>query len=302
MDDTKPSLDTDYVSFSLEGDIRSPRTPTWSPPTPSSPFDYRKFLSTPEPSDSKPQPHSVGPPPDAPLPWVWQCHLCRNRYALGVTRRCLYDGHYYCSGDASQPNLKKKKKGVACSSEFDYEGWEEYGEWRQRALKEVENPKVPRACEKCAFPSQCRTPAVLDPTKKDKKATLPVVLVAETQKKTEEATGLSITNASSDTTMTDSTSTGRSSMVDFDTILKDLIRDEEELLREFEIENKKLKESKSPERKRSGSKERNFSKKFNFLEDEEELPQNEATQSFQDSVLSMFDAIAKSRSGKGKSP
>lgn len=166
MDTQKPVLDTYYLNLGQEGDTISPRSTSWSPSTPSSPFDYRTFLSPPTSELKSRETNSqstVPPPPDVPQPWVWQCHLCRSRFSLGVTRRCLYDGHYYCSGEASQPNLKKKRKAQACSSEFDYEGWEAYGQWRQRALEETNNSKVLRACETCAFPSQCRTPAALIP-------------------------------------------------------------------------------------------------------------------------------------------
>ncbi|KAF2456941.1 hypothetical protein BDY21DRAFT_269818, partial [Lineolata rhizophorae] len=38
----------------------------------------------------------LAPPPQAPLPWLWQCHLCQRMYPLGTTRRCLEDGHYFC--------------------------------------------------------------------------------------------------------------------------------------------------------------------------------------------------------------
>ena len=166
MDNIKTTvLEARYVSFDRDGDIRSPRTPVWLPPTPALPFEYERIL-TPPANETKS--NAATPPPTMPLPWVWQCHLCRNRYALGVTRRCLYDGHYYCSGDTVQPNLKKKKV-RACSSEFDYDGWEEYGDWKVKILQEQGNSRVLRGCETCVFPSQCRTPAALCPPKKEKK-------------------------------------------------------------------------------------------------------------------------------------
>ncbi|KAK0122491.1 hypothetical protein ONS95_010721 [Cadophora gregata] len=37
------------------------------------------------------------PPPSFPFPWIWQCHLCGSVYRLGVTRRCLEDGHFFCA-------------------------------------------------------------------------------------------------------------------------------------------------------------------------------------------------------------
>lgn len=172
-----PAINTNYIRFDDDNDdFRSPRTPNWAPmsPTLTSPFDYTKFFAT---SPAEPPSNLPFPPqPDNPLPWIWQCHLCRNRYPLGVTRRCLYDGHYYCSGGADQPNLKKKKKGVACSSEFDYDGWEDYGDWRRQVLQLVPNPRILMDCETCDFPSQCRTPLAISPRKKSKKAVPPVVL------------------------------------------------------------------------------------------------------------------------------
>lgn len=147
---------------------RSPRTPVWGASALRTPFDFEKYFPrSPLPPQLK---TTVPPPPDLPLPWVWQCHLCRNRYPLGVTRRCLYDGHYYCSGETNVKNLKKKKKGHACSSEFDYEGWDEYGEWKRKALQRITNARAPQKCENCDFPSMCRTPVDQYPVKKERKS------------------------------------------------------------------------------------------------------------------------------------
>src|SRR5579871_4334751 len=38
------------------------------------------------------------PPPPTPLHWLWQCHICQQRYPLSATRRCLEDGHFFCAG------------------------------------------------------------------------------------------------------------------------------------------------------------------------------------------------------------
>ncbi|KAJ9651184.1 hypothetical protein H2198_009539 [Neophaeococcomyces mojaviensis] len=107
------------------------------------------------------------PPPDKPLSWVWQCHMCRSRYPLSVTRRCLIDGHYYCSGDSNnQRNTKRRRKAQSCTSEFDYVGWRDWGQWRRKcmALQSLTN-MVARGpgsrlmltgCQGCNFPSQCR--------------------------------------------------------------------------------------------------------------------------------------------------
>lgn len=113
-------------------------------------------------------------PPAEPLPWIWQCHVCKSRYPLSVTRRCLIDGHLYCSGQASSPQKdsakRRKKDGQGCTSEFDYAGWAEWGNWKRKVLAlntyaqaamdrerrvRVRNPII-WGCEGCNFPSQCR--------------------------------------------------------------------------------------------------------------------------------------------------
>ena len=161
---SRPRLDLGSIDNTEDDDdLRSPRTPIYQPTSPFSsslsPFDPAKLfssLSAPlSPRGAAPTNKAL-PPPSDPLAWVWQCHLCRSRWALGVTRRCLVDGHLYCSGETSQPNLKKKKKGQSCSSEFDYVGWKDWSAWKRDALKTMSNPRTPRGCEKCEFPSQCR--------------------------------------------------------------------------------------------------------------------------------------------------
>ncbi|EXJ80130.1 hypothetical protein A1O1_08272, partial [Capronia coronata CBS 617.96] len=146
-------LDTSYTSFRSKDGIRSPRTPTYIPDSPSSglltPFDHAKFLDK---SELKPL---NSPPPQTPETWVWTCHLCHSRYPLGVTRRCLVDGHYYCSGETDRPSLRKRKKPKSCSSEFDYHSWKAYGEWRRKVLRAMENPRILRGCDYCDYPSQC---------------------------------------------------------------------------------------------------------------------------------------------------
>lgn len=104
------------------------------------------------------------PPPSEPLHWIWQCHMCRNRYPLAVTRRCLVDGHYYCSGttNTTQKSSKRRKQNRSCTSEFDYIGWQDWGRWSRKckALKSFaaghETGPVLKGCESCNFPSQCR--------------------------------------------------------------------------------------------------------------------------------------------------
>jgi hypothetical protein len=175
LHDDMSDIATTYLEYSPlmnltanDDEARSPRTPTWGHSAILTPFDFEKYFPrSPLPPQMK---ATVPSPPDLPLPWVWQCHLCRNRYPLGVTRRCLYDGHYYCSGETNVKNLKKKKKGQACSSEFDYEGWDDYGEWKRKALRMIDNTKVPKRCEKCDFPSMCRTPVDQYPVKRERKS------------------------------------------------------------------------------------------------------------------------------------
>jgi hypothetical protein len=159
----RPSLDIDSIDIAEDTDIRSPRTPIYQPTSPSStslsPFDPAKLFASQnaplKPTTALPTKKTLPPPPSDPLAWVWQCHLCRSRWPLGVTRRCLIDGHFYCSGD-TQPNVKRKKRGQSCSSEFDYVGWKDWGTWRRRALKTMSNPRIPAGCERCEYPSQCR--------------------------------------------------------------------------------------------------------------------------------------------------
>lgn len=156
----RPRLDLGSVNITEDDDIQSPRTPIYQPISPTSPCDPAKLFSNLiaplTPKTVAPTKQTLPPPPSNPLAWVWQCHLCRSRWPIGVTRRCLVDGHFYCSGEVSQPNLKKKKEMRSCSSEFDYVGWKEWGAWKLTALKTMVNPRVPRGCEWCEFPSQCR--------------------------------------------------------------------------------------------------------------------------------------------------
>jgi hypothetical protein len=57
-----------------------------------------------------------------------------------------------------RPNLKKKRKGQSCSSEFDYIGWKATEEWK-REMRRGDwflIAREPEGCENCEFPSQCR--------------------------------------------------------------------------------------------------------------------------------------------------
>lgn len=152
-------LETSYTSLSSTETMRSPRTPTYVPDSPSTrfvvPFDHARHLS--DSSTGSENWIRMEPPPDVPTAWVWTCHLCHSKYPLGVTRRCLVDGHYYCSGETNRPSLRKRKRKSACSSEFDYAAWNEWGEWRREVLSRMKNAQVLNGCDKCDFPSQCRS-------------------------------------------------------------------------------------------------------------------------------------------------
>jgi hypothetical protein len=103
----------------------------FSPRTPLTPLAPPKTTSRALPT---PDPRAV---PQSPLQWLWQCHQCHRTYALGVTRRCLEDGHMFCAGSTTVKNWRKSvnprrvKKHKACSSQFDYEGWKRWGTWRR---------------------------------------------------------------------------------------------------------------------------------------------------------------------------
>jgi hypothetical protein len=95
---------------------------------------------------------------------------------LAATRRCLEDGHRFCAGTTTI----KKKKGSnqtktivkhhkACASEFDYQGWKAWGEWRRQylAVAKYEDDERTGKSSKCAgakrdcwnicdYPSECR--------------------------------------------------------------------------------------------------------------------------------------------------
>ncbi|KAF2421823.1 hypothetical protein EJ08DRAFT_682842 [Tothia fuscella] len=118
---------------------------------------------------------SIAPatPPSAPLQWLWQCHSCRSTYPIAATRRCLEDGHFFCAGTTI---VKKKtdagaadgkvlvKRHKACASEFDYQSWKAWGEWRRLYFVSADSKKrrvkqmgVKRDCWNfCDYPSECR--------------------------------------------------------------------------------------------------------------------------------------------------
>ena len=166
MKDVSAASTTDDRTYgtTTDDDGRSPRTPIYVPTSPTysnvTAFDPSRIFLSPEKPFSKNFPSTLVPQPANPLAWIWQCHLCNSRYHLSVTRRCLQDGHFYCSGETDRPNLKRKKRGQSCSSEFDYIGWREWGEWKRKVLSNLENSieihNSSKGCQRCEYPSQCR--------------------------------------------------------------------------------------------------------------------------------------------------
>lgn len=126
----------------------SPRSP--SPATPPSLLP----TSPATPTTTKP---TTTPPPPPPLPWLWQCHLCHRTYPLAATRRCLDDGHYFCTGARATRTvrgepIRRARRAKACPSEFDYHGWKAWGAWRR-----AERGEGVGGCEgRCDYPSACR--------------------------------------------------------------------------------------------------------------------------------------------------
>lgn len=163
----------DWFSFEGRGSegVRSPCPNDAPPVTPSSPPSPRSLgiSTTVSPVSPRLSVVKLPSPPNKPLAWVWQCHQCRCRYPLAVTRRCLNDGHYYCSGEShnttatATKNLKRRKKATSCTSEFDYIGWAQWGTYRRKCValqayaNEGSKAEVQlKGCLGCSFPSQCR--------------------------------------------------------------------------------------------------------------------------------------------------
>ncbi|KAI4143875.1 MAG: hypothetical protein LQ340_006852, partial [Diploschistes diacapsis] len=154
-----------------------------------------RFYSFPSPGLSRSRTASsrfTTSPPAIPPAWSWSCHHCQTTYPLGATRRCLYDGHFFCAGQTVNKRTGRVKRHKACGSVFDYVGWKEHGEWRRNEVRmrdrdtsrlglseqqdrdaedllstdesdaefpsDAENKgKPPHNCETdCNFPSECR--------------------------------------------------------------------------------------------------------------------------------------------------
>jgi hypothetical protein len=84
-------------------------------------------------------------------------------------RRCLEDGHYFCSGitetkgSRRSTGQRKFRRTRACASEFDYGGWKTWGDWQRKELalrlktEGISLNNAPEGCEVfCDFPSECR--------------------------------------------------------------------------------------------------------------------------------------------------
>jgi hypothetical protein len=80
---------------------------------------------------------------------------------MATTRRCLVDGHIFCSAmtDAAElTSQKRKRPRNICASEFDYEGWSAWGEWRRYVSW---NPLCAEGWDRknctrdCDHPSEC---------------------------------------------------------------------------------------------------------------------------------------------------
>lgn len=82
-------------------------------------------------------------PPPEPLHWLWQCHMCNRTYRLGVTRHCLEDSHFFCAGTTTvkrnkRTGARKVIRHRACASEFDYQAWKVWGNWRRSIVEQLE--------------------------------------------------------------------------------------------------------------------------------------------------------------------
>ncbi|KAH7081893.1 hypothetical protein BKA63DRAFT_463449 [Paraphoma chrysanthemicola] len=152
----------------------SPRTPL----TPASkPHSHYKLHTTPQSQHTNPdnQNHDA---PSSPLAWTWQCHQCSRSYSLSATRRCLDDGHAFCSGTTVLKSARigkaarRSKRHRACKSEFDYSGWKDWGRWKRarthgwlsrhdvgiiRGNSIGQSGKKGKNCWlTCDYPSECR--------------------------------------------------------------------------------------------------------------------------------------------------
>ena len=133
--------------------------PLVSPTSPTSSLSLTSFNSAEVGLNAPSTPVAHDYPGVKPSPWVWSCHSCKHRYPLGVTRRCLYDGHVFCSGQVIEkkvgPRKKRVRAGVPCNSEFDYVSWGVHMEWKKKRFPEYDSLAKP-GCMQCSYPNQCR--------------------------------------------------------------------------------------------------------------------------------------------------
>lgn len=95
--------------------------------------------------------------PPTPKESLWLCHKCKRTYRLGVTNRCLHDGHYFCAGRIHDAKAVPARRGrlPRCFSEFDFSGWEEMNHWRDE-VHELLQVKTKAGCwNDCAHPGDC---------------------------------------------------------------------------------------------------------------------------------------------------
>ena len=127
-----------------------PKSPFGLRPPPLSKRDHPAAPSNSSPSSSKSSRSDV--PPVKPDAWTWKCHQCHSRFALGVIRRCLHDGHYLCSGTREVSRRSGRIKHTkSCSSEFDYAGWRAFSKWKRLLID-----SHGEVSDQCIFPSECR--------------------------------------------------------------------------------------------------------------------------------------------------
>ena len=183
-----PPSDSSRYQPLRSSQLTVPPSPT-SPRTPLQP-PARLHLRPMIPS-SPLSPSFITRAPDTPYPWIWRCHVCNSVYSLGVTRRCLEDGHFFCSlpfqitpstpsdslkneplsaeelaqKSKEERRKRKQKPRQACRSEFDYAGWNKYNIWRREICiiqaeknrtSDIEgDPYLPNCWMECDFPSEC---------------------------------------------------------------------------------------------------------------------------------------------------
>ncbi|KAH0536919.1 hypothetical protein FGG08_006257 [Glutinoglossum americanum] len=95
--------------------------------------------------------------------WIWTCHRCNATYPLGVTRRCLNDGHYFCQRIPKIGRSGRVRHYKSCRNEFDFTGWSLRAEWRRDRYPDNCADREQRDCSNfCDYPSHCRWGDVAD--------------------------------------------------------------------------------------------------------------------------------------------